>query len=556
MTKKTVFIFLAIIILAAVLRFYKITEIPPGINRDEGSIGYTAYSLLKTGMDEYGRAFPVSFESFGDWKLPFYIYTVVPFVSLFGLSELAVRFPSALFGTATVGLSYFLIHELTRKISTRIDTNILGLLTAFLVAISPWHLHLSRVESESNTAVFFVVLGVLLFLKSIKNLSWLIIPSLVCFALTYFIYAGNYIFTTLLVVGIFLIYRQTIPKTKYLFIGVTIFFLFSGFIWFNTFFGNQTKVSGINIFGDPSVVHAKIEIPRNEHNNPNSLFTRLVHNRIIFGLERFGQNYLNSFSPDFLFIKGGENKAHNIASFGNMYLSEAPFLVLGLIFLIITKKTKEIMLILLWFFISPIAASITKDAPHTNRMFAVFPILSLVTALGFVKFKDLLNSWLKNKLLYKNSVLLIIFALFMLNILVYMDRYYVHFPRNEAVSWGIGYKALTEALAKDPYASKQVIMTHPEFSHYIFLLFYSKYNPSEYQKIAVRYPPTEDGFVHVKSFDRFEFRDINWGEDIKISNRLLIDNPSKIPKSLKNSFQSQVIGLPNGKTMFTIIETR
>src|SRR3989338_7963364 len=183
-SKKVLLILLTVVVLAAVLRFYKITEIPPGINQDEGSIGYTAYSILKTGLDEYGRAFPVSFESFGDCKLPFYIYTVVPFVSVFGLSELAVRFPSALFGIATVGLYYFLAMELlkSRKIA---------IIMSFLLAISPWHIHLSRVESESNAAVFFVVLGALLFVKSIKNASWLIIPSLICFALTYFTYAVN-----------------------------------------------------------------------------------------------------------------------------------------------------------------------------------------------------------------------------------------------------------------------------------------------------------------------------------------------------------------------------
>ena len=549
-SKKVLLILLTVVVLAAVLRFYKITEIPPGINQDEGSIGYTAYSLLKTGLDEYGRAFPVSFESFGDWKLPFYIYTVVPFVSVFGLSELAVRFPSALFGIATVGLSYFLAMELlkSRKIA---------IIMSFLLAISPWHIHLSRVESESNAAVFFVVLGALLFVKSIKKASWLIIPSLICFALTYFTYAGNHVFTTLLVIGIAFIYRSSIQINKWIVIGAIIFIFLSGFIFKNTFFeASKTKLSGIGIFGDPSIIHAKIEVPRNQHENPNSFISRITHNRLTFALERISQNYLNSFSPQFLFIKGGDNKAHNIANFGNMYLIEAPFLVLGLIFLLLTKKTKQVKLILLWFFIAPIAASITKDAPHTNRMFAIFPILLMVTALGLTKFVDMLNTWFKDKLLYKKSVLLIIFALFILNILVYMDRYYVHFPKNEAVSWGNGYKELIKVLSKDELKDKQVVMTHPEYSRYIFLLFYSKYNPLIYQKNAMRYPPTDDGFVHVKSFDRFEFRDINWGEDVKVSNRLLIDNPSNIPEFVKNSHESFDVNLPNGDVMFTVIETR
>ena len=87
---------------ALALRFYKFGEIPVGFNRDEASIGYTAYSLLKTGKDEYGKSFPLSFKSFGDWKLPLYPYLVTPFIKIFGLSEFAVRLPSALFGVLTV----------------------------------------------------------------------------------------------------------------------------------------------------------------------------------------------------------------------------------------------------------------------------------------------------------------------------------------------------------------------------------------------------------------------------------------------------------------------
>src|SRR5260221_183941 len=105
-------LFISIIILAAILRFYNISIDPPGVNRDEASIGYTAYSLLHTGKDEYGRSFPVSFQSFGDWKLPFYIYETVVSVAIFGLNEFAVRVPSALAGIGTVILVFFLGEDI------------------------------------------------------------------------------------------------------------------------------------------------------------------------------------------------------------------------------------------------------------------------------------------------------------------------------------------------------------------------------------------------------------------------------------------------------------
>lgn len=545
MSKKIVFIFLVILIVSSFFRLYRITEIPPGVNRDEASIGYTAYSILQTGKDEYGRVLPLSFQSFGDWKLPLYIYTVIPFVSVFGLSELAVRLPSAIFGILSVGLTFYLVRIL-------FNNNMLAFISMFLIAISPWSIHLSRVESESNTAGFLILLGVILLLKSLSSKNWLIIPSAICFALTYYTYAGNHIFTTLLVIGLLFLYRTKIPRTKFTMIGFILFILLSGFIFSHTLFGaDKTKLSGISIFGDPSVIHAKIEIPRNEHTQPQSLFARITHNKIVFAGQSIAQNYLNSFSPSFLFIKGGDNNAHNIANFGNMYLVEAPFLFLGLVYLIAVKKGREKNLVLLWFFIAPIVASITKDAPHTNRMFAIFPILPLVTSFGIWGAINFFKSSF-----VRNLVIVFIVLLFVVNIAVYIDRYYIHFPRQEEKSWGIGYKKLDKVLSSSSLVNKKVIIERPNYSPYIYLLFYNPHDPSKYQKEALRYPPTSDGFVDVRGFGRYEFRPIDWGKDTQKSNTLLVAWSEQVPYSVTEAFHTEYIFLSNNEPMFTIVETK
>ena len=109
--KKLVLI--AIILLAAILRFYKLAEVPPSLYWDEASLGYNAYSILKTGHDEHGVFLPITnFAAFGDYKPPGYVYMTVPSIALLGLSELAVRFPSALFGTLTVFLTYLIAKKL------------------------------------------------------------------------------------------------------------------------------------------------------------------------------------------------------------------------------------------------------------------------------------------------------------------------------------------------------------------------------------------------------------------------------------------------------------
>src|SRR3989304_6899932 len=94
--KKTILI--SVLILAAVLRFYRTGEYPAGFNADEAALGYNAYSLLLTGKDEHGHPWPVNLESFGDFKPAGYTYLLLPFVKIFGLTEFAVRLPSVIFG--------------------------------------------------------------------------------------------------------------------------------------------------------------------------------------------------------------------------------------------------------------------------------------------------------------------------------------------------------------------------------------------------------------------------------------------------------------------------
>lgn len=543
MNKKLLFLFLVILGIGIIFRIYNVAEIPPGINRDEGSIGYSAYSLFKTGKDEYGISYPLSFQSFGDWKLPLYIYSAVPLVAIFGLTELSVRLTSILAGIGTIILTFFLTRELFKN-------NFLSLTAMFLLAVSPWHIHLSRVESESNTAVFLTTASVFLFLKALKNRTWLLILSLILLALTYFTYAGSYIFTTLLLFVLTALFYKSIPKTIPTYIALICFTVLSLIIFSQTIFSaNKTKLSGISILSDPSIVHSRIEIPRNEH--MDTFLKRIAHNRPVFGLERVAQNYLNSFSPDFLFINGGTNKAHNIQNFGNMYIVESVFLLLGFIFVFTRKNKREYKLLLLWFLISPIAAAITKDAPHTNRMFAAFPALPIITAFGLFSFWEGIKNFP-----FRKIIVVIIGALFFLNILLYIDRYFIHFPRNEAQNWGFGYKNLYLIL-EEKYPTKSVIMTKPERSPYIFFLFYSGYPPANFISNVARYPLTADGFSHVKSYGRFEFRDISWTQDIKKPNAVLVADPPEVPPPyMGNEFNKSFVNLPDGKAMFVIIETK
>ena len=92
-----------IILLAAVLRLTAFGHNPPGVYLDEAAQGYNAYSLLRTGKDEYGKSWPVFLRSFGDYKMPLYAYLTVPSVKIFGLDSFSTRFVSAAFARACCG---------------------------------------------------------------------------------------------------------------------------------------------------------------------------------------------------------------------------------------------------------------------------------------------------------------------------------------------------------------------------------------------------------------------------------------------------------------------
>src|SRR3989338_286967 len=112
---KPKLIIILILLLAAFLRFYKIDQVPPSLSWDEVSIGYNAYSILKTGKDEWGEAYPLAFKSFGEYKYPIHIYASVASIYFFGLNEFALRFPSALFGVINIFLLFLIAFKLFKN---------------------------------------------------------------------------------------------------------------------------------------------------------------------------------------------------------------------------------------------------------------------------------------------------------------------------------------------------------------------------------------------------------------------------------------------------------
>src|SRR3989344_7494950 len=99
---KYTYLLILVFTLAVLLRFVNLSHMPPSLSWDEVSFGYNAWSILKTGKDEYGIPFPFLFRAFDEYKQPGLVYLTVVSEAIFGLNEFAVRFPVALSGVGIV----------------------------------------------------------------------------------------------------------------------------------------------------------------------------------------------------------------------------------------------------------------------------------------------------------------------------------------------------------------------------------------------------------------------------------------------------------------------
>lgn len=500
-----------IIVLGVLLRFYSLSTIPISLNQDETALGYNAYSLLRTGADEYGKVLPLSLKSFGDWKLPVYpVLDILP-IAVFGLTEFAVRFPSAVAGVFLIPLIYILANQIfqNRKIS---------LFAAFFMSVSPWGVFFSRIAYEANIATAMFVGGLIFFLMYFirkKSPYWLIFTSIL-WGLTLFTYHAFVVFTPLFFIGsIYLLFiRKKLNRLLLLPLAVFLFFvILSAYSTLSS--GSIGKLSSTSLFDDKYMLDQRVNVIRGDKAPEPLLIKKVLHNNFSAVLYQIGQNYISTYSPNFLFDKGGEKLLHNIGKFGNFYLFDALLMILGIIGIFYARE-KRLEILILWFLVGPIPSAITTDAPSSTRLFLMLPAFILVMSYGAY----LIVRYLSGKnYIYKTALVFLVLA-FMVNFIYFIDAYFVHMNYHKARDFHYGYKQVVELA--DKYPNYKVVMYDPTNFPYISFLFYNKYDPLKFRHEVSYYPANFGPFYYVKSFGRFNFVDNIDYEHLE-SNTLYID---------------------------------
>ncbi len=146
-------------------RLWQFGTIPGDLNQDEAFAAYEAWSLLTTGRDTAGYAFPVYLTAWGSGMNALESYLMIPFIALFGLEVWAVRLPQLLVALLSIPAVY--------GAGRRLFGERTGLLAALLLAICPWHVLLSRWALESNLAPGFLLFGFYFFLRGLEDSRFL-----------------------------------------------------------------------------------------------------------------------------------------------------------------------------------------------------------------------------------------------------------------------------------------------------------------------------------------------------------------------------------------------
>lgn len=472
--KETLFLG-ALFLLALVLRLWSFGRLPPAMFGDEVDTGYQAFSLWRTGRDYFGNLWPVHFQSFGDWRMPLYIYLAAPFVGLFGLSEWATRLPSLIFSLGQIALAYLLAKEISgqKKIAW---------LTALFLSFSPWSFHFSRLALEVTLFNFLFLLGLWFFLRASSRKDLLFpLGAAITWGFSLYAYSTAKLFLPLFLAALFLLFFSVKIFSRRQFsifmavLGLIVLPMFIAVFWGE----GGARFSNISIFKEESVPDL-VELERREC--PwTGFWERLWHNKAWQFAGLFLENYFRSFSSECLFLTGDPSPRHNPAGVGQLSPAAAPFILAGGWFLISrwrSRRDPKLLLPFVVLFLTPLPAALTQDGgTHAIRTYQFLPWWQFLVAWG------VFGLWQTLKTL---KLRMIIFGFTALAEMIFLANFFhfylVHFPQTiNGRWWNEGYRELFEFLNPQISSFDEVYLSPAVEAPIVYVLFYHRFDPSSAQ---------------------------------------------------------------------------
>lgn len=555
-------ILIVVLVVAALVRFWNLGINPPHLTPDEASLGYNAYSILKTGKDEFGKTLPIVFKSFGDYKPGLYVYLTVPSVAVFGLTEFSTRFPSAFAGVLSVLFIFLIIKELFP------ERKYLPILGAFVSAVNPWLVFFSRGAWEVNLSLTLTLIGIFLFLKSLKKPKF-IIYSAVPFALTLLTYQGAKISTGIVLVILTFIYWKQILDydRRHLIKAFVVGFIISIPIFMSFVNGETGRLNVFSVFSYPRSTEYIQAMLDEGGEKIGDIKYFLFHPESLNFLRGIMGRWFNHFSGRFLFFEGDwANPRHSSPNQGVLLFSDLILLIIGVASIVKFGSKKQNQFVWLWLVLAPLASALSRDQVHAVRSLGMAIPLIIIIASGMERVALFLQR--QKVLLIKILALLSFGFVYVFSLAYYLDSYFVHLPSHNSNLWEYGYKQMVEVIKPIQNNYKAINVQQSFAQPYIFFLFYGGekigqgYDPGKYQKNAIWTASENKGDVgYVVKLDNICFCAIDWSVNRGDHGALFAADPLRIPPLDSNdpkqfNIISEIKYLNGRDTAFRILEVK
>lgn len=460
-----ILVWILVFILGSGLRFYKLGEVPVGVYWDEAAILLDAKTIVNTGKDMHGLSpFQAIFPSYGDYKLPMYIWLATASVAAFAPTAFAVRFPSAVVGVLSLGLVALLWNSLAKKRSESNEKTLQwgSLIGAFLLAISPWSLQFSRTAFEGHVGQFLLGTSVLLMIKKQRSWLWGALSAVIGALAVYSYYSVRFVWPGLLLV-VALLQCWTLKPTvlKSLANWLSWAQSCSGVFVKAAVFGTVFALCLIPLVQSPSAAAADqfrlstssilnqtdwaVRSNQLREQAGNHLLDRVFYHRNWLMLQALFSNYAQQLDLNYLFFTGDPNLRHGTGRVGLLYWWLLPALFVG-VYWWLTEKPKAGILLISWWLLALLPASVPTDVPHALRSLnALLPITLIVTA-GVQQIGLTLVATTKKQIWLRWIAVGSAGILVTLALGSYLADYYGDYAERSAVAWQGGYKELAEAI--------------------------------------------------------------------------------------------------------------
>jgi hypothetical protein len=456
-----------------------------------------------------------------------------------------------------------------------------------VTAVSPWAIIFSRAAWEANVATCFIVWGIVCGLlvsniTAFRKKTIIIVLSFFLFALSMYTYHSARVIAPLLAL-MFLInwflqrtgrptdWKNLVQWGKKNFSQITYFFIIGCFFLIcisPILFSlrdktTQQRLAETNIFADG---HIAVETNHYQDLAQHAWWARLVYHRYFFYLKEYLSNYFLHFRFDFLFVNGDVNLRHSVQYFGEMYLIESVFLVLG-IFFFLKNWRKETLLIFFWLLIGIAPAALTKDTPHALRILPSMPAFLLLISFGIgwlcVRILLFFHSWFNSyfeKIVLKRKIPMmrnfsasgIVITAFVVIYAVqfgaFWHFYSVVYPKLYSGAWQYGYRQIVEEVNRRKSQEKKIFflreMDRPAMAYW----FFSQTDPHEVQQIDRVLQKDQGPFLPFENITFINF--INEAEPGLVASSVT-SMEDAVQKGHKVSDKTEIKD-PNGKAIWVV----